>query len=187
MMPPQDFVDRLTREFDGRLRIRWSDMRGEWHIEHHVGRAVLPPRRIDDEHDDLIRARDGYEFVMAIRPGDRMPCPRCGLTLSLVPFAFQETTCPRCKAEGRESGTRAVFFPLGDALLEELRKRDPIRDGGPRMLQLMDQANRRLELTRQREFSTYHEAVAKDSFNQLFQIQSVGYTGREFTPAAETA
>ena len=178
------FQRRLDEEFHGRLRIRWSLQRHEYHIEQRVGRAVIPPLRIEEGRDDLIRARDGYDFLMAIRPGTRMPCPTCHLDVSVPIMEFRETACPHCAIKGRDGRITACYFPLGERLLDELRARDPLKGGPARMRAMMDAANARLEATRDREFRNYNEDVVKDHFGNLFGIQQVGYTGRVFAGAS---
>ena len=37
---PESFAERLDAAFKGRLRIRWSDARKEYHLEQKVGRAL---------------------------------------------------------------------------------------------------------------------------------------------------
>jgi len=60
--------------------------RSEWHIEQKMRRQRLAQKRLVSgsiENDDVIRATDGYAFVLAVRPGNRMPCPKCGVTLGI--------------------------------------------------------------------------------------------------------
>lgn len=184
MLTITEFQRRLDREFGGRLRIRWSAPRQEYHIEQRVGRAVLPPLRPHHPDEDaFVRARDGYDFLMAIRPGDRLPCPTCHRQLKVAALEFRETTCPHCKEAGRDGRIAACYFPLSEILLDELRARDPLRGGPERMRAMMDAANERLQQARDREFRNYNEDVVKDNFDTLFSIQKVGYTGRVFDGA----
>src|SRR5574343_1629107 len=111
---PSAFTARLEREFGGRLRIRWSTQRGEWHIEQKVARAHLPQYYLYENDDAGIRQRDGYDYLLAIREGDRMPCPRCGHTVKVPVMVTGEARCDRC---GKRYG--AAYFPLeGDALIQ---------------------------------------------------------------------
>ena len=66
MNPPESFVEKLDREFRGRLRIRWSTERQEWHIEQKIRRGLFPgtkPSKLgwDDTTDAYIRHRDGVD------------------------------------------------------------------------------------------------------------------------------
>lgn len=180
MQAPDTFVERLARDYDGRLRIRWSEKRSEWQIEQRVGRASLPPFRIDPYDDSHIRARDGFLFVCAIRPGTRMPCPTCGLTLKVPVFEFGEAICGYCKLQGgRKYRFRACYFPLSDMLLEHLRKIDPQNDG---LRRIRDEANADAaakERSKDRKLGNEIEDVIKDNLNSLFDVAHVGYTGKE--------
>lgn len=185
MDAPKDFVTRLNSVFSGRLRIRWSTARGEYHIEQRVGRAAHPPYRISAIDDSLIRARDGYTFVMAVRPGDRMPCPHCRLTLKVPVMHTAEVICGYCRMSGRDGRHRAAFFPLGELLIDHLRSIDPERGAHKEMVDAADRANRALMAARERNVSNTIEASTKEHFTQLVGIQSVGYTGKIF-PGTQT-
>lgn len=177
---PDDFQSRLKREFDGRLRIRWSTGKGEWHIEHKVGRAVVPPSPVDETDDEHIRARDGYMFVMAIREGDRMPCPGCGTELRVPILKTAEVKCTYCKLSGKDGRYPAAYYPLeGDMLIERLREIDPFRGRGKVIAGMMDQRNKAIMQSRERELTNTIEASTKDNWNRIAGIPSVGYTGRE--------
>jgi hypothetical protein len=185
---PKSFEENLRSQSDGLLRIRWSLMRREWHIEQKVGRMALPPFRVSEADDNMIRARDGYWLVAAVQPGTRMPCRTlidkrtqqiCGETLPVPRFEFGEVSCPRCQAAGRNHRQQAGFFELNDRLLEHLRMIDPARGGYERL-----NANLKLSLERKawseaRAIENHSEAVVKDNLNSLFDVAHVGYTGKE--------
>lgn len=180
MQPPSDFVRRLDKLTGGRLRIRWSHKESEWHLEEKVGRAALPPIRVDEGRDDLIRARDGYRLVMIIRPGDRMPCPRCGATLKVPVLRVGEVVCRDCSAKrNRQVAFVASYWPLdGESLFDHLRKIDPLTGGIERMMADIAANNARLKAAEERDLKNYGEAVLRDGFTQIAQIPSVGYTGK---------
>lgn len=176
MTAPDSFIARLKDEFHDALRIRWSLARNEFHIEQKVGRAALPPIHISEADDDMIRARDGYAFVLAVRQGNRMPCPRCNLTLPVPIFQFAEVVCPRCRTQKLDGRYIAGFYPLdGDMLLDHLRSIDPNRRN-PQFIRDMDARNARIEASRDRAAANERAAATYDHYNQLVGIQSVGYT-----------
>lgn len=178
---PEWFQERLTRQSRGELRIRWSVRKEEWHIEQQVGRAAFAPYRLDPTDDSLIRARDGYLYVMAIRPGDRMPCPTCHRSIKIKSFVCEESTCSPCQAKGHDGRVRGCYFPLGEKLLEHLRKIDPQNGAHVRLRDEVDAANERMEKAKARAHSNTIEAQTKDAFTKIFEIPSVGYTGKVFT------
>ena len=176
---PDEFADRLSRDFQGRLRTRWSKAKAEWHIEERVGRGCVAPTRHRDPHDRsrwlpvevddaFIRARDGYAYVMSIRPGDRMPCPTCGLTLKVPVLHTGETICANCVKKGRDGHWKAAYYPLGEGLLEHLRKIDPESDGVRRAALDADLANQQREAGLERSADgALHDGLMDVAIDQL--------------------
>ena len=144
-----------------------------------MGRAAFPPYRIDEGDDSLIRARDGYAPVMEICPGDRAPCPKCGTTLRVPHLAIREVRCPQCARDGRDAKWVMGYYPLGEVLLQHLRRIDPRRGGTKDVVAELDRRNRARLRAKEKELSTLSEDVLKDRFTELFDIHSVGFTGRE--------
>ena len=68
-------------------------------------------------------------------------------------------------------------WPLGDALLEHLRKTDPERDGLARMWADLEKDEAREADSAKRAGETQTEAIWKEEFTRLFDIQSRGYEG----------
>ena len=179
MNAPSEFVERLQRTFDGRLRVRWSDKEQHFLIEQKVGRAVVPPIRIDEGRDDLIRARDGYHPVMAITPGDRMRCPACNYTLRVPVRDTADIPCEFCKLMGRTTRVVAGFWPLDDSLIEHLRKLDPLRDGQAELAEEADRHNRMLLRSAEADLSDTVISKADEDYRRLVGIPMVGRTMKE--------
>jgi hypothetical protein len=176
MEPPTPFTRRLKDEFGGRLRLRWSPRTAVWQLEEKVGRAALPPLRITEGDDSLVRARDGYAYVLSIAPGDRVPCPVCRTTLRLPHLTFHEVECPACKAEGRSGGrVRAAYFPLdGSALLSYLHKIDPLRGGHLEAVAEADADHARYTADKD---ARYQDGLHQTLFDAAIeQLPKVGYT-----------
>jgi len=114
---PEQFEERLEREFRGRLRLRWSPQRYAWLIEQKVGRGRFPgtkPARTgwDETSDRYVQHRDGYVELLEVRVGTKMDCPRCHTELS-VPFnETKAITCEYCKLRGHSPHIAAMFVPL---------------------------------------------------------------------------
>jgi DNA-directed RNA polymerase subunit RPC12/RpoP len=126
---PTWFEEALEREFQGLLRIRWSEKRREWHIEQKVGRGIFtPPKAVEVEDDRWIRARDGYAFFAAVQSTPHRRCPECHLMMDVPQCAFREVRCDYCGFKGLSGRLVLAYFPLGEKLLEHLRKHDPYRD-----------------------------------------------------------
>lgn len=126
------FEQQFNSEFQGRFRIRWDARRGEYQIEQKVATGqILEPEpdpetgMVDTQSEDWLRARDGYMKVMAIRSGDRMPCPVCHTEVKVPIMETRGTTCWTC-------GHRyiAAYFPLNQVLIDRMRELDP-ENGGP--------------------------------------------------------
>ena len=176
---PEYFVSKLERLFDNRLRIRWSNHRQEWHIEYKVGRGKF--NKISRTNDDgIIRAQDGYGFFMAIREGDRMPCPKCGATVHVPMFEMAEAVCGYCKMRGDDGRYPAAYYTLeGDHLIQHLIKMDPLRTYRDGIAHKVDDQNARRLADAERKFENEINAIAHDNYKSLVGIQSVGYTGKE--------
>lgn len=172
-----DFENRLHHLFDGRLRIRWSYKRSEWHIEYKISRGKMYTAPFERDDDVMQRAKDGYMFVMAVSVGDRMPCPRCGYELK-VPFKqMKEVTCMYCRLQGKDGRYPAVYFPLeGDELITHLSKLDPDRRW-VNLAQEADKQNQKLLAQKERDFENYIEAGVKDNIMDLLNIPRVGFGG----------
>lgn len=175
---PTEFSARLQSAFNGRLRLRWSEAKHEFHLEQRVGRALsnIPIVNRDDER---IRARDGYLFILAIQPGTRMGCYRCSTTLNVPVHEFREIACPMCRLSGREYKIPAGYFPLTDTLIDYLKTLDPMRGASAEQRAKVDAANERILLDqRKRLVNDTSDAFSQD-FSRIAGIPSVGHTGKE--------
>ncbi|HYE80378.1 MAG TPA: hypothetical protein VEI97_20565 [bacterium] len=124
---PRSFQSRMEAVFGDRLRLRWSLRLGAWVIEQKVGRAALRPIRVEEWDDTLIRARDGYALVMVVQPGNRMACPFCHLTIAVPVMETAEARCEYCLSRNVDARFMTSFYPLGEVLIDHLKKIDPER------------------------------------------------------------
>jgi hypothetical protein len=182
--PPREFVARLDSIFRGRLRIRWSVQKEEWHIEQQVGpRAALPSFGRLLFHDRFIRARDGFAFVMAIKPRETTTCRTCFLKCDVPALRTSEIKCSYCESvkarRGREFGG---YWPLsGDTLLNHLLRIDPERDGTRTLISDNDRAQARYQQVAMKDARNHFESAVYDDKYQLFDTPFTGYTGKEFS------
>ena len=182
---PESFQESLQKIFGGRLRIRWSRQRGEWHIEQKVRRGFVegmrPTKRgWDDTNDNYVRYRDGYAFILSVRTGDRMPCPKCGHELKVPFMETHHVKCDYCALRGRQSFVAAVYMPLGDTLLDYLRKIDPENPISRRLAEDLDRQN--VALAAAMEKKPIDDAMAgfSERYNRIVGNPQTGYTGKEF-------
>jgi hypothetical protein len=175
---PSDFTSTLEREFQGRLRIRWSPLRSEWHIEEKVGRGIFEVPLIEWD-DRYIRVRDGYAHVMAIQPRDTMSCPLCHFPIPVPVFETAEAKCDYCISRGRDARFRAAFYPLNHRLITFLKKIDPLRavdfEGKDRssideLAREADEANARREQVAARNTTNEIESATLDNWKDLADI-----------------
>ena len=185
-MRNERFEQEFLQAFDGRFRIRWSDKRHEYHIEQRLQKSnphLIPPVYKDPEtfhetydtySDEWIRARDGYFFVLAIRPGNTMPCPVCGLTVDVPELITAESHCPFCKVMGRDARYIAAYFPLNHILIEHMRTLDPYTNGPAQSRKRI----REQQLTKQdrEQKAALDEADAMVRFNNN-QVMNVPMSG----------
>lgn len=187
MTIPTAFAERLKRAFGGRLRIRWSVRDREYRVEQRVGRAVTAPIRIDDDRDDLICARDGFDYVLSVRSGDRMPCPTCEWTELKVPIReFRDIRCPYCATKGKQGRTVAGYFPLDDSLITHLQMIDPLRGASKELADAADRRNAAKLASEERHLSNIVEAHGADHYADIVGIPQFSYTNAKHwpTPAA---
>lgn len=177
---PPEFEERLEQEFNGRLRVRWSPSSGQYRIEQKVARAQMwGDRPILENDDEATMIRDGYFYVMSIAPRDRMNCKRCNTELEVPLYEARVVACPICKLMGRTFKYAVAYFPLGDKLIDHLKKIDPERGLSRDQMKALRESNEALLRSQQRAVSNNAEAYGKDNFNRLVGIQQVGRTGRE--------
>lgn len=181
--PPESFVEKLEREFRGRLRIRWSHERNEWHIEQKIRRGLFPgakPSKLgwDETSDAYIRHRDGVVHVMSVRTGTTMDCLKCGTELKVQYMETHFVGCPLCKLRGFNSTSAVVHFPLGDSLIDYLKKIDPENPISERLAEDLDRQNELLAEVMERDALREGTAAAAERYNRLVGIPQVGLSGK---------
>ncbi len=170
------FKDELDRDFSGRLRLRWSKARNSWMLEEKAGRPTLPSRKISEIDDAGIRGRDGYRYVLEVRPGTMLPCPRCKKDVKIPALEFKEAKCPYCAHR-----FRAVYFPIGPLLLEHIRKIDPYRGGLERVARDHEAADAEFVINQRKQVDTLTNDMLRDNLDQFLGVPKVGYTtSKEF-------
>ncbi len=181
---PPEFVDALDTAFDGRLRIRWSTVANEFQIEQRVARGMInfPPT---DNEDESIRLRDGYFYVMSVRNGDRMPCPRCAHTLKVPLRQIRELSCAPCRGRGVEHRVSAGYFPLDNSLIDYLKMIDPMRGASKEMRSKIDAHNEKFTQAQRQAILDNAEAAGRDDFNKIAGIPEFGYGGNKILPGTE--
>lgn len=109
---------------------------------------------------------------MAVKASETACCTRCERKHNVPVLRTAEVRCP--------CGRRLfmAYFPLGEALLQYLRKLDPDRDGHKNAAIDADNVTERSELTRRRDTRNIVEAAAYDDKYQLFGTPFSGYTGK---------
>jgi hypothetical protein len=179
--PPAEFVEKLEREFRGRLRVRWSRELNEWHIEQRVRRGLFPGTKPskkgwDETADSYIRHRDGVVHIMSVRTGTKMRCQKCNTELSVPYMETHFVGCPYCKLRGYNSTYAVVFFPLGDSLIDYLKKLDPENPLSERLAEDLDRQNQALADKMERDALAEGTAAAAERYNRIVGIPQTGWT-----------
>jgi hypothetical protein len=187
--PPEEFVERLEREFGQKYRIRWSPTKNEWHLEQKVRRGLAEgfmdvnsfknEKNRRNGQDDLIRLRDGYVLTMAIKPGTFTHCGECNTKFDVPAFDTKAVSCPFCMARGRHRYQVAGYFPLSDSLIDHLRKIDADRGGVERTSREVTHQNELLELSNYMDLRRRTDAGTRERFNRIAGILQTGYTGTD--------
>lgn len=178
---PEWFDRRLREEFQGRLRVRWSNQRACFLVEQkeHVG---LEPgfREVAPDDDEAIRQRDGYTLVMEVWRGTTIPCPRCGYGCTAQPRKNQIIECAFCQIAGKADRTfQASVFYLDEALLEELRGVDYVTHNALTPQERVRRAHERnLAYWAKKEQRVKDERKdwTRDHWRQLLGVPRVGWT-----------
>lgn len=179
---PGDFEAKLEREFRGRLRIRWSTKRGEWHIEQRVRRGMLEGQKPskkgwDESRDEYVRYRDGYVLVMAVTTGDKWACPICGHDMNVPFMQTTHVRCDFCKLQGKSGRQSVVHMPLGDVLMNHLKSIDPENPISEKLAEDLDRQNEALARTMETDAIRPTEAAFEERYNRIVGIPQFGYSG----------
>lgn len=172
------FSEKLERVFGSEYRLRWSVREGAWHLEQFLGQRALrwnKNRPLDPWYDELVRARDGYTLAMSIRPGQRMPCPKCGATLAVPLREVREVRCTPCIRAGFDGKYKAAFFPLDELFLDYIKARTPSYSGtfvADEQQKLAEKANAYKDYQQERIIDHGRDAL-KDAF--LDQFPKAGF------------
>jgi hypothetical protein len=175
-MTPTEFQKALDREFRGTMRLRWSHARRAWLLEAKAGRGVYDVAvategsRLEDES---IQLRDGYRLFVELREVPKMPCQGCKVGLKLSPFETIQATCPKCKYVHV-----VACFPLGDSLLDHLRKLNPHGTYRENLKREADRFNELKTQTAHRDAGNVVDASTREIYNDLVGIPSFGYSGK---------
>jgi hypothetical protein len=185
---PESFTDRLRATFGDKYRIRWSDARGEWHLEQRVRRGIaegcvnVAPRNRAARRaseDDLIRGRDGYVLTMTITAGTHTDCDTCGTRIDVPAFTTTTVKCGMCATKGRNVGKVAGYYPLGDTLIDHLQFIDAGSGGTDRVFAAVKRHNDLVEHDNTMQLRRNVDAATRERFNRITGIHQNGYTGRE--------
>lgn len=171
---PEWFEEALESEGGGRWRLRWSRKRECFQLEEKAGRGREPDRPLSSLDDEAIRRKDGYDLKAEIAPGTQVRCERCARWTPATVGKMKTTRCIHCRREMKIS-----YWPLGWGLLEHIRKIDIHRGGVERVEAEQDREEAARVRGLQRQLHNNTEAIWKEDFNYAFDIQSVGYTGKE--------
>lgn len=145
-------------------------------LEEKAGRSRLPSRKITEIDDAGIRAKDGYRYVLEVRPGTTMPCPKCKAETKVPVMEFKEAKCTRCGKTWP-----CAFFPIGPSLLEHIRKIDPYRGGLERTIQQLEADDLAFRKYQQKQIDSFTRDAIMDNLDQFLGVPKVGYTtSKEF-------
>lgn len=189
MTIPETFADRLHTRFNGRFRLRWSEVEHQYLLEQRVARGLAPglmkfefdnERKRKYQLEERIRQQDGYILTAVITAGTTAYCPRCESPTPSPRFEFQVSFCAPCASHGVEQLVHSGFFHFNDQLLEAIEEIDPHKDGVDRTIAKTIRHNEARERELEYQLMAPIEARFRDDFKRLVGIPGVGYTGRIF-------
>ena len=178
---PIEFTERLEREFQGRLRARYSPSKNLVFIEQRATNGLMytPKRKHLKDEDQVIRLKDGCFLVMTVTPGTKTECPKCHFTIDVPLYESKMITCSQCAKQGQNTKIPLAFFPLNDSFIEYLQKIDPHKGLTDKQIQKMNEDNEQIVKQQQRTLFNQAEAYNDDHWNALVGIPQFGYTGKE--------
>jgi hypothetical protein len=89
--------------------------------------------------------------------------------------------CGFCRLKGFEPSVSVMHLPLNDALIDYLRKIDPMNPVSERLAEDLERQNDALAATMEQDALNAGTAEAEQRYNRIVGIPQVGYTGKEFT------
>jgi hypothetical protein len=183
MNAPESFIERLTSEFRGRLRLRWSHQRHAWLIEQRIRRGLFPGTRPskrgwDESSDKYVQHRDGVIEVLEVRTGTAMDCPKCGHGLKVPYGQTTHIQCGFCRMQGKNPHIAAAFLPLNDDLINYLKRIDPENPISERLAEDLDRQNAALAASQERDALNQGDAKFHEDYNRIVGIPQFGYSGR---------
>jgi hypothetical protein len=165
-----DINERLNREFDGRIRIRWSNQHQNYSVEQKYARAAT--KWSEREDDEVIRAREGYLQIFAVTPGDRFECERCRDVIKVPINEFRLIKCANCTRRGVDSRYILGFFDLdSEHIIDHLRRLDPLKGTQQKIRTQIAEANQKRQQELERDQWNFRESYVKDGMEaKLFGI-----------------
>lgn len=187
MLVPEYITEQIDRRFNGRFRLRWSDVDKMFLFEQKVKRGIAEgfapigykngqERKV--RYEDQIRARDGYILSMQISPGTTMNCKVCNTEIKVPAFKTAQVSCPFCEHKGRRVLYTVGYFPLSDSLLDELDRTDIDRGGDVRVTKEREKRERMREAELNSKLWTKAEAAFRQDFNLIVGIPQKGMHGK---------
>jgi hypothetical protein len=177
---PDHFNACLRDIFGDQLRLRRSEVRDTtFFLEERTGRGTFTGiADLKDKSslqakwraDERIRARDGYSKVMEVQVGSRSACTRCGTPYVCPQFHTAEVRCTGCADQ-----IYTAFFPLGELLLDYLKKIDPTRANQLRRVRDEEQRQQWLEKCETNTLASDAGHAVGDAL--IEQIPSARYSG----------
>lgn len=188
MYIPESFQEDLEREFQGRLRARWSGKKQCVVIEQRVARNVVGslPRELFKKNDETRQSlAEGYKQVMDVAVSEQMKCPECTTTLSVPNRTTAQITCMGCRVKGRTKKYIVGYYPLDTNLINHLKSIDPLRNLEKDTAAELNAYNEKIAEAQQKQLSEEAEAYTSDNLNRLMQIPSFSYSGNKIKQGTE--
>jgi hypothetical protein len=186
---PDYMHEQIERRFNGRFRLRWSEVEQMYLFEQKVRRGLaegMAPLSFKNGQErklrleDVIRARDGYILTMQISPGTSTRCRICNTTLAVPAFKTAQIACPYCAVKGRTVTQTVGYFPISDSLLDELEWMDNEKGGDKRRAIKAEQIEARREAEALYKVTAPAEAAFRQDFNKLVGIPQKGMNGKVY-------
>jgi hypothetical protein len=106
-----------------------------------------------------------------------MDCPRCRTEMKVPYMETHFVHCPLCKLRGFTNAWAVVHFPLGDSLIDYLKKIDPENPISERLAADLDRQNEKLAAVMEQDALNAGTAAFEQDYRRLVGIPQTFLSG----------
>ncbi len=109
-----------------------------------------------------------------------MRCPECNSEIKVPVMHFGEAVCEFCRTRGKDGRWAAAYYPLGDALIQHIRRLDPLLGHNSDLVQLQDAYNNAILAGHRNKAMNEIESITLDDYRRIVGIPTAFLNGKRF-------